>query len=259
MSIFRLQVTLIALAVALPAAAEPPVHWAPQSVTAAVAKGEVRDIRVVLNAVEPLTDIVIRVVPELAPYVTVSPAALSSVAAGQSVELHLTVRAAPDAPEGLFRGTLQVRQRVARGQGRVFPRPLPVTVTVQTRELVEGIDENSNGVWDDIDRYIDTTYSTAPPSDRAAMRQFSRALQGALLNAADQALSLRYALESDRATECLYALRPSDARRVLEDIKSATLNNRARSRAFLMWSEQSAGQVFRAKPKSQRATSCIPE
>jgi hypothetical protein len=175
------------------------------------------------------------------------------------VNVRLTIHASPTASAGLFSGTIQVRARTQRGQGRVFARPLPITVAIQAAESIPGIDANSNGVWDDIDHYIDSNYGSASPNQRAALRQFSRALEGALLNAASKNSSLLYAVASDRATECIYSLRPDDAGRVIQDLKAAILNNRVRSRAFLMWSEQSAGEVFRSKPKSQRASSCITE
>lgn len=52
---------------------------------------------------------------------------------------------------------------------------------VSAEENLSGVDNDRNGVWDYIDRYIDTTY----PGDayirvRSACRQFSRAIQGAL-------------------------------------------------------------------------------
>jgi hypothetical protein len=154
---------------------------------------------------------------------------------------------------------LQVRARTSRAQGRLLARPLPVTVAVQATGSHDDVDADSNGVWDYIDRYIDTTYGSASAADKAALRQFSRAIQGALLDSADLSLSLKHAVESDRAMECLFSLRPADAPRLLKDVRAAILNTRARSRAFLMWSEQSAGQVFHSKPKSQWGSSCISQ
>jgi hypothetical protein len=150
-----------------------------------------------------------------------------------------------------------VNAKVAQGQP--IARPLPVTVAVQATGSDGDVDADSNGVWDYIDRYIDTTYGSASAAEKAALRQFSRAIQGALLDSADLSLSLKHAMESDRAMECLFSLRPADAPRLLKDVRAAILNTRARSRAFLMWSEQSAGQVFHSKPMSKWGSSCISQ
>ena len=242
-----------------PASAAPLIHWTPDAVTANVTKGgEPENVPITLRAVEDLTDVVIRVVPALSRYVTVTPSSIPSLRAGESMVIHLTMRAPAEAPDALVTGTLQVRRRVAgRGQGRVLARPLPVSIAIQDTQSIAGADRDANGVWDYVDSYLEQNYGTVSPAERAALRKFAAALQAALLNASDRVQALQRAEDVDRATECLYGVQPVDAGRTLEDLKSAILNTPTRSRAYLMWSEQSAGQVFRARPRWQRTASCV--
>jgi hypothetical protein len=137
---------------------------------------------------------------------------------------------------------------------------LPVHLLIREEEGIEGTDSDGNAVWDYIDQYIDTNY---PGNDnealRSAFRQYSRALEGGLINASDKEMSLHYAVASDRATECAFDLRPHDASNMLSDLEAVILNTQTRSGAFIMFSEQSAGQVFPSASISQRGASCIAE
>jgi len=252
--------TLLLLSSAFNAAeAAPSVNWAPNLVNATVAPGQRAEIQVSFNAVEALGNVSLRVVPEIAPYVSVSPSTLNNVKAGDSFTIRITVQAAATAPLRLFEGTIQVRQMTTGpGNGRVFARPLPVHVLIREQEGIAGVDADNNGVWDYVDQYINTTYPNEP-NTRVALRQFSRAIQNSLLHADDKSLSLRYAEDSDRATECVFFVHPQDADKVLSALEAAILNNATRSRAFMMFSEQSAGQVFQSAPISQRSASCIAE
>lgn len=241
------------------AQATPPVHWNPDGVNAIVAPGGHTEVQVSLNAVEALGNINLRIVPEIDPYVDVSPSTLNNVKAGDTIQVHITIQAGTTAPLGLFDGTIQVRQKTTKpGKGKVLARPLPVHVLIREEEGVAGVDADSNGVWDYIDQYITATYPNAD-SLQSGLRQYAKAIQGGLLNADDNNLSLSHATEMDRAIECIYFLRPNDAKNVLSDLKAVILSNESRSRAFIMFSEQSAGQVFSSVPISQRGTSCVAE
>ncbi len=236
-----------------------PVHWTPDAVNAVVGQGERTEVQASFDAVEALGNISLRVVPEIAPYVTVVPSTLNNVKAGDRITIRISVQAATSSPLRLFEGTIQVRQTTTGpGNGRVFARPLPVHVLIREQEGIAGVDADNNGVWDYVDQYINATYAN-DPNTRVALRQFARAIQNSLLHAADKSLSLRYAEEGDRAIECVFSMRPQDARKVLLELKATILNNATRSRAFMMFSEQSAGQVFQSAPISQRGASCIAE
>lgn len=130
--------------------------------------------------------------------------------------------------------------------------------TVLQTESLSGTDTDNNGVWDYIDGYIDTAY----PKDeklRAGLRQYARSIQNGILNAHNKNLSLQYAMESDRAQECIAFLRPNDFNAVLGGMEAQMLNTAMRTKEFLVWSEQSAGEVFPSAPISERDKSCVTE
>jgi hypothetical protein len=238
------------------------VHWSQNAVTAIATPGARTEITVSLTAAQALGNVALRIVPEIDPYVDVTPTVLANVRAGDTYTIRISVAPAANAPLGLFDGTIQVREQVARrGLGRVYPRPLPVSVLIRGQDdEVAGTDADGNEVWDYVDQYIDSTLpGDANTAVRSASRQYARALQGGLLNAADQTLSLDYATRTDRATECVFHLRPQDAYDLLTDLEAAILNTVLRSRAFLMFSDQSAGQVFRSAPFAERGASCVAE
>ncbi|MEI2774344.1 MAG: hypothetical protein V9G98_27830 [Candidatus Competibacter sp.] len=245
-----------------PVNSAPLVHWAPDTVNAIVTRNGHTEVQVSLDAVEALGNVYLRVVPEIAPYVTVNPSAINNVKPGDKISVRITVQAGATAPLEMFDGTIQVRQQTNNkpGQGKVFARPLPVTILIREEEGVAGVDADNNGVWDYVDQYINTVYPGPDVSSvRIALRQNARAIQGGVLHADDNALSIRYAEDMDRSIECVYFLRPEDARKVLLDLKANILNTKTRSEAFMMFSEQSAGHVFSSALVSQRSASCVTE
>jgi hypothetical protein len=242
-----------------PVQSAPKVHWTPDTVNAIVEPGGHTEVEVSLNAVKDLGNVVLRIVPELDPFVDVTPSTLNNVKAGDMVTVHITIQAAASTPVGLFDGTIQVRQKTSKpGKGKVLARPLPIQVLIRREEGIAGVDADGNGVWDYIDQYINTTY---PDSDslRAALRQDTKAIEGGLLHADDKNQSLKYATDMDRAIECVFFLRPDDADKVLAELEATILNNKVRSRTFIVFSEQSAGQVFPSAPISERGASCAAE
>ena len=270
----RSAATLVVVAAAVlcscPALSAPPAHWSPDAINTAIAPGGHSELQATLQAIEALGNVQLRVTPALAPYVRVTPSTLTGVRAGASITIHILVQAAGNAPLKLFDGTIQVRQQDSKrrgdddeehdseGQGRVFPRPLPVHVLIRKTADLVGPDTDGNGVWDYVDQYINSKYPSQNDSNlRAALRQNARALQAGLLHADDKALAMKDGREADRAIACLYFIRRDDAHSVRSDLQAAILNNPTRSRAYIMWSEQSAGQVFELVPPSQDA--CIPE
>lgn len=260
-----------------PVQATPPVHWSQDAVNAILSRGGRTEIQVSLDAVQALGNIYLRVAPEIRPYVKVSPPMIRNVKAGDITPIRISIQAGTVVPSGLFNGTIQVVMR--QGKRKVLALPLPVHVLIYEHEggaasnvstdsprpthvecPIAGVDADSNGVWDYIDQYIDVKYPGADNDrTRSACRQCALAIQGGLLNADNKDMSLRYATAISRAAECVFYLRPQDAHDVLSDLEAIILNTLTRSRAFLMFSEQCAGQVFPSAPISQFGASCINE
>lgn len=109
-----------------------------------------------------------------------------------------------------------------------------------TTATVAGVDADSDGVRDDLETYIDQTYSSGTDGPtRDALRQYARAAQAAMLDGGDQARSVTHAEARFRAIECLMARRPVDFPTVFSELRSRILNTDARSKAYL----QADGQV----------------
>ncbi len=99
---------------------------------------------------------------------------------------------------------------------------------------VAGADANGDGVRDDIEAYIDTTYPPPAQGDtNLALRQFARAAQMTIIDANEPARSVVHAAERFRALECLMARRPADFHLVFVELRARMLNTTARSLAYI--------------------------
>jgi len=123
---------------------QPKIIWEPQSVTATISPGESKTIQVTFTSSEDVGDVVVRVVPELKPFVQVEPASFEEIEEGQTVNLSITFSAAQDASLGTFKGTIQLREDDEDDddgddkdddpkKSRTFAKPLPVVVNVWQR------------------------------------------------------------------------------------------------------------------------------
>ena len=127
-----------------------------------------------------------------------------------------------------------------------------------TTATVAGVDADNDGVRDDIETYIDQTYSggTDGPT-RDALRQYAKAAQAAMLEAGDQARSVTHAQERFRAIECLMARRPVDFPTVFSDLRARILNTDARSKAYLQADGQVTATQIALLPADQWPAACV--
>ena len=126
-----------------------------------------------------------------------------------------------------------------------------------TTEGIAGVDADANGVRDDVDRYIDTTYADQASVElKKALRQYAKAVQSSLVDADSQALSLTHATERFRALECLMARRPRDFHTVFVDVRAQLLNTSSRSAAYLKADDQVKTSTIPLLPADQWITAC---
>lgn len=126
-----------------------------------------------------------------------------------------------------------------------------------TTESIAGVDADANGVRDDVDRYIDTTYADLASADvKKALRQYAKAVQSSLVDADSQALSLTHATERFRALECVMARRPRDFHTVFVDLRAQLLNTSSRSAAYLKADDQVKTANIPLLPADQWITTC---
>src|SRR5207249_8244945 len=108
--------------------AVPTVNWNPSSVTQTVATGQSKTIMVSFVSSENISNVAVRVVPALQPFVQVNPVTFASITKGQTNSLNLIISAAVDSRLGTFEGTIQLQS----GSGsKTYAKPLSVTITVE--------------------------------------------------------------------------------------------------------------------------------
>jgi murein DD-endopeptidase MepM/ murein hydrolase activator NlpD len=109
-----------------PALAVPTVKWTPASVNETVVAGESKIVPVSFTASENISNVVVRVVPELQPYVQVNPSTFGRITKGQTINFNVTISAPANTPPGaVVDGTLQLRQTQS-----TVAKPLPVTLQI---------------------------------------------------------------------------------------------------------------------------------
>jgi hypothetical protein len=107
-----------------PAAAVPTITWTPGSVSRQVPAGGQQAVDIAFTTSEDLSNVMVRVVPELRQVVQVTPAVLGRVRTGQVVSLRVVMSAPVTSLPATLQGTIQLTD------GRTFARPFPVTVTI---------------------------------------------------------------------------------------------------------------------------------
>ena len=132
-------------------------------------------------------------------------------------------------------------------------QPTPST----TPDSIAGVDVDANGVRDDVDTYLETTYAGQSNADlNKALRQYVKAVQSSMLDANSQPLSLTHATERFRALECLMARRPRDFHMIFVDLRAQVLNTKSRSDAYLQGDNQVKAADIPLLPADQWVTAC---
>lgn len=132
-----LVLALVAVGVGIavsPLRARPTITWTPRSLTETVIAGETVTVPVSFISSENLTDLKVRVVPELADVVSVTPTHLDVVRAGEEAVLTVIFAPSVTALPKSHNGTIQLRE--IEVPSHIYSKPLPVNLTVlwQTNE-----------------------------------------------------------------------------------------------------------------------------
>ena len=123
------------------------------------------------------------------------------------------------------------------------------------KTTLEGIDSDTDGIRDDIQRSIAMTYPDSQKT-RSALRQAAIALQNAILNSPDEESALRNTEKEARASECIRYIHPDSGREIDNMLMAEFLNTPERSRAYLEFDSKLAGHVFGTKDLDEYKTSC---
>lgn len=122
------------------------------------------------------------------------------------------------------------------------------------KKTLLGIDTNSNGVRDDIERWINETESNS--DIKKAMFEQAKAIQLTLANKDNKDLSIRYTFKGLKAQHCLRYLRSDKGASTMENIEKNTLlltmmtNTRERIYAKQKVSSNFHGQTVSRIPKN---------
>jgi hypothetical protein len=110
---------------------------------------------------------------------------------------------------------------------------------------IPGTDANSNGVRDDIDRYIDAKTDTSP--QKQSMRMVSKAMTAAMVSAPTDATALRSATDTlNMAVACIWKNYPADvADKMVLEMRKVTINTKARYDSYMSYSALIAGTVIK--------------
>jgi hypothetical protein len=111
------------------APAAPTISWLPASLNESVSAGQTKTVPVSFVASENVKSVVVRVVPELQPFVRTNPSSFASITKGQTVNLSIIISSPATSLPGTFDGTIQLRNGNGKNQ-KPFERPLPVTLSI---------------------------------------------------------------------------------------------------------------------------------
>ena len=129
--------------------------------------------------------------------------------------------------------------------------------TASTTSLA-GADANSDGVRDDIESYIDTTYPVPANLDiNKALRQYAKAAQSSIIDANDAGKSVAHVTERFRALECLMSRRPTDFHPLFVELRARILDTNPRSEAYLNADSHAAAVNIPLLPADQWAGACV--
>lgn len=106
-------------------AATPVISWTPGGITVTVATGDSAEVDVKFSSKIKLNNATLFIVPELQPFITITPSSFASISAGAENSVRLAISIPPTTPLGIYDGTVHLR--VAN---RTYPQTLKVTLQV---------------------------------------------------------------------------------------------------------------------------------
>jgi hypothetical protein len=134
------------------------------------------------------------------------------------------------------------------------PKVLPPDPGAAGRLTVEGIDSDEDGVRDDVQIFIDSTW--ADPATRAACTQLSKAFQDFLIAGSDQPTALAAAVSLNQAIDCVYAVDPGDFGGIVDRVEAVLVNTELRTRAYVRAGAVISGGSFAVSTIADNAASC---
>lgn len=249
--------------------ASPVINWAPTKLNIEQMQGAAETYYATIEVTDDLDGAVARVVPELSSWISVTPSTIGDVSKGQKIEVVISVRISPDEAVGTYDGTIHLKQAVLGKPYKTIAKPLPVKLTIteyvgpvlppdpgsEGDQTLLGVDSDSDGVRDDIQRYIQFTY----PDDnliRSALREYAKQYQILLPTAGDREASFRNAKRLTKDGNCVYAINRPEAWNMLRELRARILNTRERSVAYIQFSDSLGGKTTYLGDSSKWINDC---
>ena len=108
---------------------------------------------------------------------------------------------------------------------------------------LSGIDSDGDGVRDDVQRYIALSYLNSIKTQKALIQK-AIAYQNMLMSVGNKEKAIASAIENNRASTCLFHIRPSDFRKISIKLKSIILNTHDRAKAYVEADHLLSGEIF---------------
>ncbi len=231
--------------------AAPTITWTPSKVSQTISPGASTVMTLSFMSSKNINDVVVRVVPELQPFIQTNPIVFESIPKGQLIQIDLIISAPDDSQLGAFDGTVQLRS-VGKPK-KNYAKPLPVIIAVEPAGLppdpgdagkatLEGIDSDRDGVRDDIQRYIALTYPDSART-RAAFMEHTKNWQKKLIVSDDKEASKNVLRASLHSLACIAYLHENFSD-ITEALEVELINTEERLYAFFAYNDQTAGDVY---------------
>ena len=131
---------------------------------------------------------------------------------------------------------------------------LPADPDSLGKVTVAGIDADTDGVRDDVQIRIHTTYYDS--ASRSATRQLAEAFQDFLVQGTDKPGALAAAASLNSAIDCLYSMDPENFGDLVDGVEAAVINTSARSKAYARAGAFISGGIFTVSTVADNAASC---
>ena len=181
---------------------------------------------------------------------------------GRDTVISVTMHLSSSVPVGMIDGSLRLYRSVrVLGKTIVTPvwlaEPLPVSLSVETtndglppdpgeagKATLAGIDSDGDGIRDDVQRYVELTYSGDENVNiRKALRQDAEGFQLELLASSNKEESVRLLHARERDGNCLAGVMGVDASSDAESaLQAQILNTEMRSRAWIAFNRNISGE-----------------
>lgn len=254
--------TITVVAVGVMHAAQPKLTWSPTGIYAGITNTTTVTKTVTFTSDQALQNVTIEAVPEIAPFVKIQPKTFAQVSIGQPQTVQLTFSAPAASKYGAYDGTIHLRMNNA-----TVPQTLKTSVTFAVVPLppdpgeagkvtLPGIDSDGDGVRDDVERVIG--FLDISGQQRSALLSLAKAMQRTITVNAPKATVIQEIQTELMAGRCGSYLLGQKFTPLVNAVRVAALNTRARLTAYLHADAQFSGQTTLGMPEGLAACQILP-